>query len=137
MIIKNRFSFDRDLAELLHQGFRKAKVSYFKEQFSLCGSNPKKFWKMVKDLENKLSSSQLPMSLNVDDVVVTDKEHMAQLFNHHFLAQPYHQCQSAPTSNILANARLNQDLLYFYDRAHLDIKHGLHHAATANVASSM
>ena len=40
------------------------------------------FWKTVKDLENK-TSSQLPMSLNVDDVVVTDKKHMAELFNHH------------------------------------------------------
>ncbi|CAB1336960.1 unnamed protein product, partial [Coregonus sp. 'balchen'] len=106
--------FDSDLAELLHlknsiwqnaqhtltqadwlsfrqmrnkctQAIRKAKASYFKEQFSLCGSNPKKFWKTVKDLENKPSSSQLPMSLNVDDVVVTDKEHMAELFNHHFI----------------------------------------------------
>ena len=28
---------------------------------SLCGSNPKKFWKAVKDLENKPFSSQLPM----------------------------------------------------------------------------
>ncbi|CAB1311957.1 unnamed protein product, partial [Coregonus sp. 'balchen'] len=94
--------FDRDLAELLHlknsiwqnarqthtqadwlsfrqmrnkctQAIWKAKVSYFKEQFSLCGSNPKKFWKT------------LPMSLNVDDVVVTDKEHMAELFNQHFI----------------------------------------------------
>jgi hypothetical protein len=43
-------------------------------------SNPKKFWKTVQDLENKASSSQLPMSLNVDDVVVTDKKHMAELF---------------------------------------------------------
>ena len=67
------------------QAFRKAKVSYFKEPFSLCGSNPKKFWKRVKDLENKPSSFQLPMSLNVDNVVVTDKEHMAELFNHHFI----------------------------------------------------
>ncbi|CAB1315477.1 unnamed protein product, partial [Coregonus sp. 'balchen'] len=64
---------------------RKAKASYFKEQFSLCGSNPKKFWKTIKDLEDKPSSSQLPMSLNVDDVVVTDKEHMAELFNHYFI----------------------------------------------------
>ena len=59
--------------------------SYFKEQFSLCGSNPKKFWKKVKYLGNKPSSSQLPMSLKVDDVVVTDKKHMAELFNHHFI----------------------------------------------------
>jgi hypothetical protein len=44
-----------------------------------------KFWEMVKELENKPSSSQLPMSLNVDDVVVTDKKHMAELFNHHFI----------------------------------------------------
>jgi hypothetical protein len=47
------------------QAIRKAKVSYFKEQFSLCGSNPKKFWKTFKDLEKKPSSSQLSMSLNV------------------------------------------------------------------------
>ena len=66
------------------QPIRKAKVSYFKEQFSLCGSNPKKFWKWL-NLEKKPSSSQLPMSLNVDDVVVTDKKHMAELFNHHFI----------------------------------------------------
>ena len=58
---------------------QKAKVSYFKELSSLCGSNPKKFWKVVKVLKNKPSSSQLPMSLNVD-VVVTDKEYMAELF---------------------------------------------------------
>jgi hypothetical protein len=25
------------------------------------------------------------MSLNVDDVVVTDKKHMSELFNHHFI----------------------------------------------------
>jgi hypothetical protein len=63
----------------------KAKVSYFKEQFPPCGSNPKKFWETVKDLENKPSSSQLLMSLHFDDVVVTDKKHMAELFNHHFI----------------------------------------------------
>ena len=55
------------------QVIQKAKVGYFKEQFSLCGSNPKIFWKTVKDLENKPSSSQLPMFLNVDDVVVTER----------------------------------------------------------------
>jgi hypothetical protein len=40
------------------------------EQFSLNGSNTKKFWKTVK--ENKTSFSQLPMSLT-------------ELFNHHFI----------------------------------------------------
>ena len=32
------------------QSIRKAKVSYFKEQFTICESNPKKFWKIVKSL---------------------------------------------------------------------------------------
>ena len=41
-------------------------MNYFKEQFSLCASNPKKFWKMVK-------------AAHVHDVVVTDKKHMADL----------------------------------------------------------
>ena len=40
---------------------------------------------MVEDLENKPSSSQLPMSLKVDDVVVTGKKHMAELFSQHFI----------------------------------------------------
>ena len=64
----------RQMRNKCTQAIRKAKVSYFKEQFSLGGSKPKKFWKTVKDLENKPSSSQLPMSLNVDDVFVTDKK---------------------------------------------------------------
>jgi hypothetical protein len=36
--------------------------------------------KRLKNFENKASSSQLSMYLNVDDVAVTDKEHMAELF---------------------------------------------------------
>ena len=66
----------RQMRNKCTQDIRKAKDSYCKEQFSLCGSNAKKFWKTAKDLENKPSYSQLPMSLNVD-VVVTDKKHMA------------------------------------------------------------
>jgi hypothetical protein len=84
----------RQMRNMCTQAIRKAKVSYFKEQFSLCGSSTKKFWKMVKDLENKHSSSQLPMSLKVD-VVVTDKKDMAELFKittslsqDSYLAQP-------------------------------------------------
>ena len=38
-----------------------------------------------KRLKNKSSSSQLPMTLNIDDVVVTDTEHVAELFNHHLI----------------------------------------------------
>ena len=71
----------RQMTNKCTQAIRKAKVSYFKEQFSLCGANPKRFWKTVKDLENKPSSSQLPMSLKGDDVVVIDKKHMTELFN--------------------------------------------------------
>ena len=42
------------------------------------GLTPRSSGKRFKDLENKPSSSQLPMSLNVDDVVVIDKERMAE-----------------------------------------------------------
>ena len=62
----------RQIRNKCTQAIQKANVSYFKEQFSLYGSNPKKFWKTVKDLENKPSSSQLLVSLKVDDVVITD-----------------------------------------------------------------
>jgi hypothetical protein len=71
------------------QAIKEGQVSYFKEQFLLCGSNPNKFCKTVKDTKNKPSSSQLPIQNHVDDVVVTgaygDMEHMAKLFNHHFI----------------------------------------------------
>ncbi|CAB1331328.1 unnamed protein product, partial [Coregonus sp. 'balchen'] len=63
----------RQMRNKCTQANRKAKVSFFKEQLSLCGSNPKKFWKT------------LHMSFNVDDVIVTDKERMAELCNHHFI----------------------------------------------------
>ena len=43
------------------------------------GLTPRSSGKQL-DLENKTFSSQLPMSLNVDDVVVTDKKHKAELF---------------------------------------------------------
>ncbi|CAB1320181.1 unnamed protein product [Coregonus sp. 'balchen'] len=101
MRIKNRFSpwFDRDLAELLHLKnsiWRKAWHTHtqadwlsFRQMRNKCTQairKAEKFWKNVKDLENKPSSSQLHMSLNVDDyVVVTYKEHIAELFNHHFI----------------------------------------------------
>ena len=96
MRIKNRFSpwFNRDLAELLHLKnsiCRKARHTHtqadwlsFRQRRNKCTQAIRKFWKMVHDLENEASSSQLPMSLKVDDMVVTDKKHMAELFNHHF-----------------------------------------------------
>ncbi|CAB1330346.1 unnamed protein product [Coregonus sp. 'balchen'] len=71
--------------------------------FSSSVSSLSKFWKTVKDLENKPSSSQLPTSLNVDDVVVTDKEHMAELFNHHFVNQCGKKDQTHPAYGKPAN----------------------------------
>ncbi|CAB1343099.1 unnamed protein product, partial [Coregonus sp. 'balchen'] len=102
MRIKNKISpwFKHDLAELLHLKnsiWRKARYTHTQADWlsfrqirnkytqAIQKAKAKKFWKTVKDLENKPSSSQLPMSLNVDDVVVTDKEHMAELFNHHLI----------------------------------------------------
>ena len=67
------------------QSIRKAKTEYFHEQFSLCSSNPRKFWKTVKEMENKHTSSQLPTSLVCDGTVITDKERIAELFNLHFI----------------------------------------------------
>ena len=37
------------------------------------------------------------MSLNVDDVVVTDKKHMAELFNHHFIKSGFLFDSAMPT----------------------------------------
>lgn len=63
---------------------RKAKVGYFKEQFSLSGADPKRFWKTVRELENK-PSTHLPLSLNIDNLNVTNKARMVDLFNQHFI----------------------------------------------------
>ena len=112
--IKNRYSpwLNRDLAVLLHhknaawrkarlsgsttdsllfrqirnkatQAVRRAKAGYFIEQFTLSGSTPSTFWKTVRKLENKPSTR--PLSLKVDDLIVTDKNSMADIFNQHFI----------------------------------------------------
>ncbi|KAJ4932276.1 hypothetical protein JOQ06_010701, partial [Pogonophryne albipinna] len=67
------------------QAIRKAKVDYFHNQFNLCGSNPRTFWKTVKEMENKPPSSHLSNSLVIEDTVVTGNERIAELFNQHFV----------------------------------------------------
>ena len=67
------------------QAVRKAKVSHFLDKFASCGSDAKKFWKTVKSMENKLNSPHLPSAMTFGDTVVTDKSHMASLFNQHFV----------------------------------------------------
>ena len=42
------------------------------------------FWNTVRELENK-PPSQLPQALNVDNMVITDKTRMADIFNQHFI----------------------------------------------------
>ncbi len=66
------------------QAVRKSKVSYFTEKFSLSSLNPKRFWKTVRELENK-PPSQLPQALNVDNIVISDKSRMSDIFNQHFI----------------------------------------------------
>ncbi|KAF3835479.1 hypothetical protein F7725_028037, partial [Dissostichus mawsoni] len=67
------------------QAIRKAKVDYFHNQFNLCGSNPRTFWKTVKEMENKPPSSHLPNSLVIEDTVVTGNDRITELFNQHFV----------------------------------------------------
>ena len=67
------------------QAVRKAKVTHFLDKFASCGSDAKKFWKTVKSMENKLHSPHLPNAMTFDNIVVTDKSHMASLFNQHFV----------------------------------------------------
>ncbi|KAJ8416250.1 hypothetical protein AAFF_G00382720 [Aldrovandia affinis] len=44
------------------QAVRKAKVGYFKEQFSLCGSDPKRFWKTASELRAYMESKGADVS---------------------------------------------------------------------------
>ena len=75
----------RQMRNKCTQAIRKAKVSYFKEQFSLCTrSCTRSSVKQLKTWRIK-PSSQLRMSLKVDDAVVTDKNRMAEFFNHYFI----------------------------------------------------
>ena len=71
------------------QAICKAKTDYFQDQFKLCGTNPQKFWKTVKDMEGKAALSQLPSSLIWDGNIVSDNKHMVDLFNQHFVQISY------------------------------------------------
>lgn len=75
----------RRIRNICTQSIRKAKTDYFQEQFKGCGSNPRKFWKTVKDMEGKTAPSQLPSSLMWDGNIVSDNKRMIDIFNQHFV----------------------------------------------------
>lgn len=64
----------------LYRWSEKIKIIYFKEEFLACGSDTKKFWKTIKQMENKLALSHLPTSMKF-----SNKQRMATLFNRHFV----------------------------------------------------
>lgn len=80
------------------QAIRKAKINHFKEKFSACGTDAKKFWKTVKSMENKLASPHLPTSMKFGEIVVNDKPRMATLFNHHFVKSSHVFDAAAPNT---------------------------------------
>uniref|UniRef100_A0A8C7QS49 Reverse transcriptase domain-containing protein n=1 Tax=Oncorhynchus mykiss TaxID=8022 RepID=A0A8C7QS49_ONCMY len=66
------------------QAVRKAKASFFKQEFASCNTNSKKFWDTVKSMENKNTSSQLPTALKIGITVTTDKSTIIEKFDKHF-----------------------------------------------------
>lgn len=57
----------RQIRNKATQAVWKAKADYFKNKFSLCGSDPKRLLKTVRDLEHR-PPTQLPLSLKEDDI---------------------------------------------------------------------
>ena len=101
----DRLAF-RQIRNKALQAVRKAKIGYFKDQFSLSGSDPKRFWKTVRELENK-PATHLPLTLNVDNLIVSNKAQMVDIFNQHFIKSgftfesanpPYPAGSSSPSS---------------------------------------
>ena len=66
------------------QAVRVAKARYFKLKFASCSANSKNFWDTVKTMENKNTSSQLPMSLKLGNNITTNKFMIIENFNKHF-----------------------------------------------------
>jgi hypothetical protein len=63
----------REVRNQYTQSVRKAKDSFFKQKFAFCSSNSKRFWDIVKSMENKSTSPQLPTALRLGNTVTTDK----------------------------------------------------------------
>uniref|UniRef100_A0A674C311 Reverse transcriptase domain-containing protein n=1 Tax=Salmo trutta TaxID=8032 RepID=A0A674C311_SALTR len=74
----------REVRNQYTQAVRNAKASFFKQKFASCNSNSKKFWDIVKSMENKNTSSQLPTALRIGNSVTTDKPTIIENFNKHF-----------------------------------------------------
>lgn len=88
----------RGLRNKCTQSIRKAKANYYKQQFTTCGPDPKLFWKTVKTMENKNTSSQLPTAIKSEDIVISDKAIMVDCFNKHFVRAGHAFAAATPTS---------------------------------------
>lgn len=66
------------------QAVRNAKVGFFKQKFATCKTNSRKFWDIVKTMENKNTSLQLPTAIKLDNIITTDKSSMVENFNKYF-----------------------------------------------------
>lgn len=90
----------RELRNRCTQSIRRAKATHFKHQFSTCGPDPKLFWKTVKSMENKNTSSQLPTAIKFDDIVTSDKNTMVNCFNKHFVRAGHAFSATTPISTV-------------------------------------
>ncbi len=64
---------------------RNAKSHYYVTSLSDCSGNPSKFWRTIKTLSNRLTSS-LPTQISQGSIFISDKNEQCDLFNRHFIA---------------------------------------------------
>jgi hypothetical protein len=66
------------------QAVRKAKPSFFKQKFASCSTNSNKFGDIVKSMENKSFSFQLPTKLRLGNTVTSDKSTIIKNYKNNF-----------------------------------------------------
>ena len=105
----------REVRNQYTQAVRKAKASFFKQKFASCNTNSKKFWDIVKSMENKNTSSQLPTALRIGNSVTTDKPTIIENFNKHFstAGHAFHLATPTPVNSTAPPTATRPSLPHF------------------------
>jgi hypothetical protein len=105
----------REVRNQYTQAVRKAKASFFKQKCISCNTNSKKFWDIVKSMDNKSTSSQLPTALRIGNSVTTDKSTIIENFKKHFstAGHAFHLATPTPVNSTAPPTAIRPSLPYF------------------------
>lgn len=114
---------------------KKAKVEYYLSLTSDTLSNPSKFWKTVKALQNKRNVGP-PQKLLVNDSLISDRKQMANAFNSHFKKAGHVFEDLHPASKLVANSSGPSSPLPAFVFSHFAVSDVLHALQTLDPKKS-